>query len=59
MRLKDEQRWPLALLFEMLFHRQSVTSQVWLNAGATEANPVDATLAAQIVPRAIVWLRTF
>lgn len=59
MRLTDEQHWPLALIFLILLYWQSVTSQVWPNAGATEANPADTTMAAQIVPRAIAWLRPF
>jgi hypothetical protein len=59
MLLTDEQRSSPALIFAMLCHPQAVTSQAWLIAGATEANPLDATVAAEIVPRAIVWVRTF
>jgi hypothetical protein len=46
MRLTGEQHWPLALIVKMLVHRRSVTSQAWLNASATEANPSGATMAA-------------
>jgi hypothetical protein len=53
MRLTDEQRSPHALSFETLFHGQSVTSQAWVIAGASESISVDATMAAHIASREI------
>jgi hypothetical protein len=59
MRPTDEQRSPLALRFATLDDRQSVPSQAWMIAGATASHSANATIAAPIVSRAIVRLRTF